>query len=76
MCIDIAEFWSGIAKDKFCQFMTGLSVPDTSYFRFWTIMLVNINGFSRNLVHALMLWRLGLGLQMGKFRQFLTVIWP
>ena len=34
--------------------------------------LVNINGFSPNLVCALILWRSGLGLLMGKFRQFLT----
>ena len=32
---------------------------------------VNINGFSPNLVCALILWRSGLGLLMGKFRQFL-----
>ena len=34
--------------------------------------LVNINGFSPNLVYALILWRSGLGFLMGKFRQFLT----
>ena len=34
--------------------------------------LVNINGFSPNSVCALILWRSGLGLLMGKFRQFLT----
>ena len=36
------------------------------------ITLVNINGFSPNLVCILILWRSGLGLLMGKFRQFLT----
>ena len=34
--------------------------------------LVNINGFSPNLVYALILWRSGLGLLMGKFHQILT----
>ena len=36
------------------------------------ITLVNINGFSPNLVCVLILWRSALGLLMGKFRQFLT----
>ena len=35
---------------------------------------VNINGFSPNLVCALILSRSGLGLLMGKFRQIMTVI--
>ena len=42
-----------------------------SVFRFQMITWVNINGFSPNLVCALVLWRSGLGLLMGKFRQFL-----
>ena len=41
-----------------------------SVFRFRMITWVNINGFSPNLVCALL--RSGLGLLMGKFRQFLT----
>ena len=41
-----------------------------SFFRM--ITLVNISGFSPNLVCALILWRPGLGLLMGKFRQFFT----
>ena len=49
------------------------SVRRTSVrFSFQMITLVNINGFSPNLVCALILWRSGLGLLMGKFRQFLT----
>ena len=40
--------------------------------RFQMITLVNINGFSPNLVCALILWRSGLGLLIGKFRQILT----
>ena len=43
-----------------------------SVFRFQMITLVNINGFSPNLVCALILWRSGLGLLMGKFRQIFT----
>ena len=31
-----------------------------------------MNGFSANLVSALILWRFGKGLLRGKFRQFLT----
>ena len=44
----------------------------TSVFRFWMITWVNINGFSPNLVCALILWRSGLGLLLGKFRQIFT----
>ena len=40
-----------------------------SVFRFRMITLVYINGFSPNLVCLLILWRSGLGLLMGKFRQ-------
>ena len=35
---------------------------------------LNINGFSPNLVCALILWKSGLGLLMGKFRQCLTAL--
>ena len=40
-----------------------------SLFCFQMITGVNINGFSPNLVCALILWRSGLGLLMGNFRQ-------
>ena len=43
-----------------------------SVFRFRMITWVNIYGFSPNLVCALKLWRSGLGLLMGEFRQILT----
>ena len=43
-----------------------------SVFHFRMITWVNINGFSSNLVCVLILWRSGLGLLMGKFRQFFT----
>ena len=43
-----------------------------SVFRFRMITGVNINGFSPNLVCALILCRSGLGLLMGKFRQIFT----
>ena len=43
-----------------------------TYFHFWTITSVNVNGFSPNLICALILWRSGLGLLMAIFRQFLT----
>ena len=48
------------------------SVIRPSLFRFRMITLVNINGFSPNLVCALILLRSGSGLLMGKFRQILT----
>ena len=42
------------------------------YFCFRTITWVIVYGFSPNSVCALILWRSGLGLLMGKFYQFLT----
>ena len=42
------------------------------YFLFRLITWVNISWFSPNLVCALILWRSGLALLIGKFRQFLT----
>ena len=48
------------------------SICHTSIFLFRMITSVNVNGFSRNLVCALILWRSGLGLLMGKFLQFFT----
>ena len=46
------------------------------YYHFWMINWVTINRFWPNLVCALILWRSGLGLLLGKFRSFLTVICP
>ena len=47
-----------------------------SIFCFWMITWVNIDGFSTNLVCALILWRSGLGLLMGKFHQIFMEISP
>ena len=45
-----------------------------SIFSFQKKTWVNVFGFSPNMVYALILWGPGLGLQMGKFHQFLSVI--
>ena len=42
------------------------------YFHFQTITWVNVDGFSPNLVCALLFWRSDLGLLISKFHQFLT----
>ena len=50
-----------------------MSVRPSVHFSFTDDNLrVNINGFSPNLVCALILWRSGSGLLMSKIRQFLT----
>ena len=41
----------------------------SDHFLFRIITIVNIDGFSPNFVCALILWRSGLGLLMGKFHQ-------
>ena len=53
---------------KFRQFLTKFSARYTSVFIFTEITSVNINGFSRSLPCALILWRYVLGLLMGEFR--------
>ena len=72
VCIDIMEVWFGIANGQIAPNFYGVICPRCPYFRFRMITLVNINGFSPNLVCALILCRSGLGLLMGKFRQILT----
>ena len=80
MCIDIVEIWFGIANEQILSILTGLSAHGTSvfffvfFFYFRVITLVNISGFSPHLMCALILLRSALGLLMGKFGQFLTVI--
>ena len=46
--------------------------PSILIFCFWMITKVNVSGISPNLVYALILWRSGLGLLMGKLCQFMT----
>ena len=63
---------------KFRQFLTELSARDMSVFLFFffffflfpEITSLNINGFSRSLPCALIMWRSALALCLGKFRQF------
>ena len=71
-CIDIVETWFGIADGQISSIFDSYLPGTHLYFHFWTITLVNINGFSPNLVCSLILWRSALGLQMGKFCLFLT----
>ena len=52
------------------------SICCTSVHPYFLFQTITINGFSPNLIYALILWRSGLGLPMGKFHQFLTVISP
>ena len=46
--------------------------PFVHLYCFWTITWVNVSGFSPKSVCALIFWRSGLELLMGKFQQFLT----
>ena len=60
--------WFHVERPCVCPptvyYMSIVSFPDDN--------AVNINGFSLNLVCALILWKSGLGLFSGKFLQFLT----
>ena len=63
--------WFHVGRPCFCPYFRP-SVVRPSVFCFRMITWVNINGFSPNLVCALVLWRSGLGLLMGKFCQSFT----
>ena len=77
ICIDIVKIWFGIANGQISSIFDGVICPrHTHIFHFQMITWLNINGFSPNLVCALILWRSGLGLLMGKFRQILTELSP
>ena len=62
--------WFHVGRQWVCPSIRRTSVRP-SIFRFRMITWVNINGFSPNLVCALILWRSDLELLMGKFHQFL-----
>ena len=66
--------WRGIMESRWLSICPSICPSSVvpPFFRFWTITWVNFNGFPPNLVCALILWRSGLGLLMGKFHQFLT----
>ena len=64
------EIYSGTSLNPNCWNVRPLYVH--ANFRFRMITSVNVNGFSPNSVYALILWRSGLGLLMGKFCLFLT----
>ena len=73
MWIDIVEICFGIANKQVSSKFYGVLPETCPYFHFGMITWVNINGFSQNLVCALILWRFGLlGLLIGKFHQSLT----
>ena len=72
MCIDIVEIWFAIANGQILSIFDIYLASTCLIFCFRTITWVNINGFSPNLVCALILYRSGLGLLMGKWPEFLT----
>ena len=72
VCIDILEIWFGIADGQISLIFDSYRPEIHQFFHFWMINLVNMNGFSLNLVCALILWKSGFGLLIGKFRQLLT----
>ena len=54
--IDIVEIWFGIADGQISSNFDGVNLPEKRpYFHFRIITWVNINGFSPNLICALIL---------------------
>ena len=69
---DILEVWFGIVNGQISSIYDSYLPVTSLYFHFWMITIVDVNGFSPNLVSALILWRSAFGLLMGKFHQCLT----
>ena len=67
----VAGYCGQVGHPCVCPSISRMSIS-ASVFRFRMITWVNVNGFSPNLVCALILWQSGLGLLMGKFLQILT----
>ena len=65
MCIDIIEIWVGIANWQISSIFNSYLPATRPYFHFRVIST------DFHLACALMLWRSGLGLFMGKIRQVL-----
>ena len=61
--------WFHVGHLCVCPSVIRQSYVCPSVFHFRMITSVNINGFSSNLVCALLLWRSGLGFLKGKFHQ-------
>ena len=53
--IDIVKTWFGIADGQILSIFDSYLPATRPYFHFWTITLVNINGFLPNFVCALIL---------------------
>ena len=66
-----SDFHQGIADRQISSIFDRV-IGTCLYFNFWMIMLLNFNGFSPNLVCALILWTSASGLLMVEFRLFLT----
>ena len=76
ICIDIVEIWFVIANGHISSIFDS-HLPVTSlHVHFRMITSVNIIGFSLNLVFALILWRSGLELLIGKSSIFERAICP
>ena len=61
MCIDIVEIRFGIVNGQILSIFDSYLPMTDLYFHFWMITLVNGNGFSPNLVCALILFRMLMG---------------
>ena len=72
MCIDIVEIQFGIANGQISSDFYSYLPKTRPYFYFRMITWENISVFPPNLICALILWKSGLGLLMGKFLQILT----
>ena len=76
VCIDSVDICFWIANGQISSNLDRDLPAIHPYFTFRRITWVNLNGFSPNLICALLLLRSAVGLLFAKFRKFLTVICP
>ena len=57
MCVAIVKIYIGVANGRISSIFDSYLPAIHLYFTFRTIIRVNLNGFSPNLICALILWR-------------------
>ena len=67
MCSDIVEIWFEMSNEQISSILTELPACNTSIFSFPDDYLSKYQWILPHLVMALILWRSGLELLMGKF---------
>ena len=75
-CGECYGFMLSVNPSVMCISIRGPELTKCPCVYFQMMTRVNVNGFSTNMLYALILWRSGLGLLMGKFVNFWQGLFP